>query len=104
MMPSRGPHCPQLSSVNPLLDSRKVAAQNPAASRGVRSRGLFMVNQCVPANLTHVAVHSQFTSKLNLSILKMLSDENAFEISDIQGDETEASLVGGAECNNAALR
>jgi len=26
----------------------------------------------------------------------MLSGENAFEISDIQEDETEASLVGGA--------
>ena len=35
----------------------------PAASRGVSSRGLFMVNHCVPANLTHVAAHSQFTSK-----------------------------------------
>jgi molybdopterin-binding protein len=39
----------------------------PAASRGVSSRGLFMVNHCVPANLTHVAAHSQFTSKLNHS-------------------------------------
>ena len=39
----------------------------PAASRGVSSRGLFMVNHCVPANLTHVAGHSQFTSKLNHS-------------------------------------
>jgi hypothetical protein len=34
----------------------------------------------------------------------MLSGENAFEISDIQEDETEVSLVGGAECNNVALR
>jgi hypothetical protein len=34
MMPARGPHCPQLSSVNPLLDSRKADAQIPAASRG----------------------------------------------------------------------
>ena len=39
-----------------------------------------------------------------LSILKMLSVENVFEISDIQEDETEASLVGKAECNNVALR
>jgi hypothetical protein len=34
----------------------------------------------------------------------MLSGENAFEMSDIQEDETEAALVGGAECNNVALR
>ena len=39
-----------------------------------------------------------------LSLPKILSGANAFEISDIQEDETEASLVWGAECNNVALR
>jgi len=34
----------------------------------------------------------------------MLAGANAFEISDIQEDETEASPVGGAECNIVALR
>jgi hypothetical protein len=35
-----------------------------------------------------------------LSLAKMLFGANAFEISDIQEDETEASLVRRSECNN----
>ena len=38
-----------------------------------------------------------------MSLAKMLSVANAFEISDIQEDETEAALTKGWECNNVTF-
>ena len=37
------------------------------------------------------------------SLATMLSGANAFEISDIQEDETEAAIIRRAECNNVTL-
>jgi hypothetical protein len=40
----------------------------------------------------------------NLSLPKMSSGANAFEISDFQEDETAACLARRSQCNNVALR
>jgi len=39
-----------------------------------------------------------------LSLAKMLSGKNAFEISDIQEAEPKGALTGRSGCNNVALR
>jgi hypothetical protein len=39
-----------------------------------------------------------------LSLAKMLSGANAFEISDIQEAETEGAVTSRSGCNNVALR
>jgi len=39
-----------------------------------------------------------------LSLARMLSGANAFEISDTQEDENKAALIRRSECNNVSLR
>jgi hypothetical protein len=50
------------------------------------------------------AAHGPEFVGLCLSLAKMVSGTNPFEISDIQEAETEGALTGRSGCNNVALR
>ena len=90
-----------------LVRNEEAGGSNPLSSTNIFSKLNNLPNPAKFDQLGELGISRIFAfwnRKSHVSLSKMLSGVNVFEISDIQEDETEAPVSGWSQCNDVTLR